>query len=318
VQSCNYVILEDGAVHPERVMENTHDLVYILKGGWEIWEEDDCYKLGAGDVVFLHAGRRQYGKTGCFPGTQTMFIHFDRLFEDTTSSRNLGHGWDNTVLINSVIHCQNKLRVMNLFKEIIFNFFSGLPYVQIKLYAHLTELLYELSVISLNAEKGLTEDDLVGEILYCIGTAPNKNYTVQALADDFYICASSLNKRFKKVTGMSIYQYQLKTKLEMAYAVLLSEPTSTLKEVASTFGFCDEFHFSKLFKKKYSLSPSQVRKKNKESLYPGNTTVCNGVINHEVVDRLKLNSLINAHYSINAHKDDERAEPKKVLASLGL
>ena len=60
---------------------------------------------------------------------------------------------------------------------------------------------------------------------------------------------STLIKHFKKVTGTTIYQYQLNTKLEMARLLLANEQQISLKEIAASYGFCDEFHFSKLFKK---------------------------------------------------------------------
>ena len=47
-------------------------------------------------------------------------------------------------------------------------------------------------------------------------------------------------------------------KLEMAYHALCTG-RYTVKEVAQTFGFCDPYYFSRIFKKAYGLSPSKVR-----------------------------------------------------------
>ena len=35
-----------------------------------------------------------------------------------------------------------------------------------------------------------------------------------------------------------------------------------LAEIAATLGFCDEFHLSKAFKRKYGAPPSQYRRRN--------------------------------------------------------
>ena len=49
VQACNFSLLEGGVLHPDRTMENTHDLLYILEGGWEAvsYTHLDVYKRQA-------------------------------------------------------------------------------------------------------------------------------------------------------------------------------------------------------------------------------------------------------------------------------
>ena len=42
---------------------------------------------------------------------------------------------------------------------------------------------------------------------------------------------------------------------------LLQEPHLGLKEVAERCGFCDEFHFSRRFKQRLGLSPSDFRRR---------------------------------------------------------
>jgi AraC-like DNA-binding protein len=70
---------------------------------------------------------------------------------------------------------------------------------------------------------------------------------------------SSFYARFRSVTGFTPGDYMLKLKLESAKASL--ETTSLpLKEISSKLHFYDEFHFSKLFKRKYGVSPSEYRR----------------------------------------------------------
>ena len=51
----------------------------------------------------------------------------------------------------------------------------------------------------------------------------------------------------------------METKLEMVRQFLLSQPDTKLREAAVNYGFYDEFHLSKAFKKQFGLSPSQYR-----------------------------------------------------------
>lgn len=260
IQGCNFSLLQGGVVHPDRTMENTHDLLYILDGGWEVFEAGKAYTLHADDVLFLHAGHHHYGKEGCQPNTLCMFIHCSKSPGDSWISQNKTRGWSDAVLIDSVTHCQKNARVKKMFKDIIYHYYSNMPYIHIKLSALLVELFYELSTTSSQWTEGEVEDELVSEIIYKIRTVPQINYTMQELADETYVSVSTLIKHFKKVTGTTVYQYQLNTKLEMARLLLLNEQHISLKEIAASYGFCDEFHFSKLFKRKYGLSPTQFRK----------------------------------------------------------
>lgn len=46
----------------------------------------------------------------------------------------------------------------------------------------------------------------------------------------------------------------------MVRQFLLTQPETTLREVALNYGFYDEFHLSKAFKKQFGVSPSKYRK----------------------------------------------------------
>lgn len=63
----------------------------------------------------------------------------------------------------------------------------------------------------------------------------------------------------KSQYGKSIYTYQLDMKMEAVRLFILNHPNIKLHEVALNFGFYDEFHLSKIFKKKFNVSPNQYR-----------------------------------------------------------
>ena len=47
--------------------------------------------------------------------------------------------------------------------------------------------------------------------------------------------------------------------------ILEKDTDSSIKEVALSVGYDDAYHFSKLFKKKYGVSPSEVKKGNRST-----------------------------------------------------
>lgn len=65
-------------------------------------------------------------------------------------------------------------------------------------------------------------------------------------------------KKFTAATGVPPAHYRLTKRIDRAAARLRADDTP-LKEIAAELGFCDEFHFSKLFKRRTGLSPSAYR-----------------------------------------------------------
>lgn len=78
------------------------------------------------------------------------------------------------------------------------------------------------------------------------------------LSAEFGMTYEQFRKKFSAAVGMAPAQYRLTRRMEHAAARLRADD-APLKEIASELGFCDEFHFSKLFKRRTGLSPSAYR-----------------------------------------------------------
>ncbi|MFV0365298.1 MAG: AraC family transcriptional regulator [Mangrovibacterium sp.] len=79
------------------------------------------------------------------------------------------------------------------------------------------------------------------------------------IACDNHITYSYLRRMFKSYTGISPHQYFLDMKLLKAKELLITS-NLTIKEVGYCMGFSSEHYFSRIFKKKTGLLPSEVRK----------------------------------------------------------
>ena len=66
-------------------------------------------------------------------------------------------------------------------------------------------------------------------------------------------------KKFTELKGVPPARYRLLRLVDRA-CVLLTEDERPLKAIAHELGFCDEFHFSKLFKQRTGLAPSAYRR----------------------------------------------------------
>ena len=69
---------------------------------------------------------------------------------------------------------------------------------------------------------------------------------------------------FKKYTGVPPVQYHLDLKILRAKEMLLSTD-KIIKEISYDLGFQSIYYFSRVFKKKLGVSPSEIRKTVSES-----------------------------------------------------
>lgn len=84
------------------------------------------------------------------------------------------------------------------------------------------------------------------------------NFEPKQLAEDLNMSYSNFRKMFKKHTGESPHQYYLDLKLMRAKELLITTNMS-IKEIAYELNFQTVYYFSRIFKRKMNLTPSEVR-----------------------------------------------------------
>ncbi len=80
-----------------------------------------------------------------------------------------------------------------------------------------------------------------------------------SIAGDHQIGYSYFRKMFKRYTGVSPHQYQLELKILRAKELLISTDKS-IKEIGYHLGFNSIYYFSRFFKDRTGVSPSDIRK----------------------------------------------------------
>jgi len=80
---------------------------------------------------------------------------------------------------------------------------------------------------------------------------------LSAIAKTLGFSYETFRKKFKSRFGVSPHQYRQRYLMQKACTLLLNRRLS-VKETAAALGFCDEFHFSRLFKKVTGRPPSAL------------------------------------------------------------
>ncbi len=249
VCECNINYSPEGIFHPDRVME-VYDLLYLTEGSWEIWEEDRCWPLRKGQILLLEPGKHHFSRERCTPGMRNMYIHFQRLDRD-------GTGEGNGMWISKLFDCSGSREIPGLFERMLEAFWSGGSGKEVRTTALLELILCELAVEK--KEESKNADPLMREIVQRFYSSPERFFSPADLAEDYGFSIRTISSRFRKYTGKSIHQYQMQMKLDMARSLLRQDQGRGLRDIAQSFGFYDEFQFSRLFKRQFGCPPSAFR-----------------------------------------------------------
>lgn len=240
------------APHPDRILQE-HDLLYIKEGNWNIFQDGINYELMAGDVILLQSDHHHYGMVPCTSVVKTCFIHFnscsgDRLCSDPGEQKE-------QFVFPMVVHCEKNPLIEHYFNRIIYTYWSKGEYTEKKASAYLDLLLCEISGMK---QTSSPHSSIIEDVKITIQKTPERFIKNQELADKYCCSVRTLTSKFKEETGYSLHAWQMKQKCEMANELMKTDGSLTLKEVAATFGFYDEYHFGKSYKKYFGHSPKSV------------------------------------------------------------
>lgn len=83
--------------------------------------------------------------------------------------------------------------------------------------------------------------------------------SVQTMANHLFISRSQLARKVQLITGMNTSEYVMRIRMTRARR-MLEQGHLSISEVAVRCGFTDQSYFTRMFKKTYNLTPTQVKK----------------------------------------------------------
>jgi AraC-like DNA-binding protein len=122
-------------------------------------------------------------------------------------------------------------------------------------------------MISLDKQKdfsGKRVEQIIQNACFNIRENVEQEIDFKCFAEKNNIGYSYFRKMFKKYTGVPPVQYHLDLKILRAKEMLLSTD-KIIKEISYELGFQSIYYFSRVFKKKLGVSPSEIRKTVNES-----------------------------------------------------
>lgn len=257
-------MVNDGIYHDHDFAE----LVYILSGKGRYLVEGQEYDMEAGDLLICNPGVK-HSHIVTNPKEPTIeFIagftdfHFKNMAPNSLELPNSSYILHTTAELKQEIskHCYAMIAERE----------SNQPGKYFMLKTHLMQMLLlvirEIADIDNIEQKGCNfetynKNYAVNRII----TYLNENYehkiSLEQIAHNMYLSPVYISKIFKEETGESPINYLIKIRLEKAKDILLTSDGGSIKNIANQVGYDDVYHFSKLFKKYYGISPLYYKKK---------------------------------------------------------
>jgi YesN/AraC family two-component response regulator len=112
--------------------------------------------------------------------------------------------------------------------------------------------------------KSTNKKHIVEQVLSYFEDHYAEKISLDRIADNTYLSSVYISKIFKSETGDTPIRHLINIRLEKAKELLENGWEGSIQEVAMQVGYDDVYHFGKMFKKRFGVSPSKIGKMEEE------------------------------------------------------
>lgn len=233
------------------VVRTSYMFHYIHSGKGIYKCRDKTWHLKAGDMFLMIPQERIYYEADQDDPWEYSWIGLKGLKAEETIGRS-------TIFEDLVVHLPETSRIPAIFSRLQTGRMTDNSDLLYNSCAW--DMVYQLSqeVPANKNTKDLSAADYVELILTYVGQHFEESISVQEIADHLSLDRSYVHRIFKKKMNMSVKEYILSLRLANACSYLIYTDLS-ISDIARSVGYDDVLYFSKLFRKKKGLSPSNYR-----------------------------------------------------------
>ncbi len=151
--------------------------------------------------------------------------------------------------------------IMEIFDDLIRDGLRETPFTARQAAAHLQSLLLKIAETAIPYGAGASAAFATYQrCKRVIETRWRELRSLEEISSQCHVAAAHLCRLFRRFDHQSPYQHLLRLKMQHA-AQRLQSGSPTIKEVADEFGYCDPFHFSRVFKAVLGMTPSHFARR---------------------------------------------------------
>ena len=230
-----------------------------MSGTAKYFVEGNIYKLKPGDILIIKKAEAHSLLISSKVPYERIVVNFNQeaLLEDYPHEAILF--LDNKPLGKNNRYTATKFSDMRwlYYLEIIC---SSQDYYEKRLY--LTILLRELKKHYHEICENSIKADSTSDIIEYINRHLTEELSLDSICENFYISKSQLNRKFRRITGSTVWEYILTKRLLLAKELIQNGEHPTTAYIKS--GFNDYCTFFRAYKIKFGVSPKNDLKHNRQ------------------------------------------------------
>lgn len=226
---------------------NDYHIILINNGECEALYNGKKYTLSSGDFIIYYP--REAQQYTFYSEASYLWCHFTgTILQELLSSCNISSG---------VYRQKNDTNITESFSNLIQHFYQS----KNKNFANadILQLIYSIGDAINRCEKE-DKTNLILPVLTYITFNYTKKITLDELAKKSGYSKTRFIQIFSEAMGKSPMKYLNDVRLKVSCDMLLST-NLTIGEIAYNCGFSDPLYYSRLFRKKYKVSPSEYKKR---------------------------------------------------------
>ena len=235
----------DGEITVGKLRERlTRDTVVLIRAGVE-------YKITPSPKVSIIVVNFDF--TSDFSSQKQSFHPYSSDFPGALESITL----DDTDVLDTSLILHDASRFTSRIRSMLNDFYDAPEWRDAFLSATAKAVVLDLVRVKHEASRSVKgQSRLVGEVIAYLREHYADRVENETLAEHLHFTSVYVNRVFKRETGLSLRQYLISLRIDVAKELLSSGEYSP-SEAATAVGFDDYPHFSKTFKKMTGRSPSE-------------------------------------------------------------
>ncbi|NLF76088.1 MAG: AraC family transcriptional regulator [Chloroflexi bacterium] len=257
-QNAGLFISRGGVMHPTRVIES-HELILVIQGQLDMWEEDQVFHLEAGQTLHLWPGRRHGSTVPMPPDLKFYWIHFEVRDVDSIDPHGTGEALS-TINIPQVVSLPRSEGLERLFRIFLAEQEIG------ALHALSANLLAMLMLIEVGYQtREIHDTEGLNVVATWTHTYIRMNFdrpiTASKVATALGYNVDYLGRIYHQTYGCTLTEAIHRRRIDKACDALLNS-NLTICQIATNCGFVDPDYFRRIFKRYMQMTPTEYRDEN--------------------------------------------------------
>jgi len=256
-QNAGLFISRGNAEHPTRIIDS-HELLFVIQGELELWEEDQNFVLEAGHTLHLWPGRTHGSSKMMPPDLKFYWIHY--TIDETICTTDDMTTFSPPVSVPQVTKLPRPEALERLFRIFLAEQETG---TLRPLGANLLTMLMLVEVAQQARERASSDSPNV--VATWAHTYIRMNFdrpiTASKVAKALGYNVDYLGRIYRQTYDCTLTQAIHRRRIRQACQYLLNS-NLTVQQIAAECGFKDADYFRRIFKRHMQIAPAEYREEN--------------------------------------------------------